>query len=204
MGVRRKNSGQVSRLPRAAAKSNALERPNLYLIGFMGVGKSAVGRAVARLLGMRFMDSDRAIELLQGRLIREIFEAEGEPAFREMEREFIEKGHPSSGQVIACGGGLPIVPGMPELLLAKGIVVCLFAEPETILRRTLSSNKRPLLQVPDPECKVRELMKIREPIYMKTGIGVTTEGRTISEIVKNVARIYRREARLWSVRKRES
>lgn len=170
--------------------------PNLYLIGFMGVGKSAVGRHVARQLGFQFIDADGAIEAAAGRTIREVFETEGEAAFRERELQFLESGHPREGCVVACGGGLPIPPGRREILLGLGVVVCLFASIETILRRTSTNNKRPLLNVDDPEGRIRALLAEREPIYMRTGIGVSAEGRTLDEVTGNVVRIYRREARL--------
>jgi shikimate kinase len=170
-------------------------RPNIYLIGFMGVGKSAVGRALARNLHMRFVDSDWAIEQRAGKPITRIFAEDGEPAFRRMEREFIESGHPEEGTVVSCGGGLPVQPGMGELLKSKGLVVCLFAKPSTIVARTVGNPKRPLLNVEKPEERVRELMTEREPVYMNTGIGVSTEGRPIADVVNNIVRIYRREAR---------
>lgn len=174
------------------AKSNG---PNLYLIGFMGVGKSAVGRGVARVLGMEFVDSDHAIERAAGITISEMFAQFGEAHFRERERAFIEEGHAGSGLVVSCGGGLPLQPGMRERLLEKGVVVCLFASVETILSRTLGNDKRPLLQAEDPEKRVRTLLAEREPVYLQTGIGVSTEGRSLNEVAASVARIYRREAR---------
>jgi shikimate kinase len=171
-------------------------QPNIYLIGFMGVGKSAVGRNLARAMRMQFIDSDWAIEQAAGKSIARIFEEEGEGAFRQHEREFIESGHPQSGVVVACGGGLPIQPGMSELLKQKGVVVCLFASSETIMQRTIGNPKRPLLNVENPKERIRELMAEREPIYLRTGIGVSTEGRGIAEVVSNISRIYRRELRL--------
>ena len=171
------------------------QRTNVYLIGFMGVGKSAVGRQLARALHMRFIDSDWAIEREAGKQIARIFEEDGEAAFRRMEREFIETGHPAEGTIVSCGGGLPVQPGMSELLKSKGLVICLFAKPATIVGRTVGNPKRPLLNVDNPEERVRELMEEREPIYMQTGIGVSTEGRPIADVVNNIARIYRRETR---------
>jgi shikimate kinase len=169
--------------------------PNLYLVGFMGVGKSAVGRHVARQLGYQFIDSDYAIERQEQRTIREIFESDGEDFFRDLEKRFIEGGHAPEGCVVACGGGLPIPDGRRELLLRSGIVVCLFANAETIIRRTSSNHKRPLLNCEDPEARVRSLLEIREPIYLRTGIGVSTEGRTLDEVAANVVRVYRREVK---------
>ena len=169
--------------------------PNLYLIGFMGVGKSAVGRAVARSLDYRFIDSDAAIEEVEGRTIREIFEAEGEARFRDLELTFLEQGHPPTDCVVACGGGLPIPAGRAEILRAKGVVICLFASPQTIHRRTSFSNKRPLLDCDDPEGRIRDLLAVREPIYMQIGIGISAEGRTLDEVTDNVIRAYQRESR---------
>ena len=171
------------------------KRPNIYLIGFMGVGKSAVGRALARALRMDFIDSDHLVEQRAGKSIAKIFAEQGESAFRQMEKEFVESGHSDSGTVVSCGGGLPLQPGMKELLSGKGVVICLFASPETIIRRTVGNPKRPLLNVENPEERVRELMDEREPLYLRTGIGISTESRTIPEVVKNIIRVYRRESK---------
>ena len=160
----------------------------------MGVGKSAVGRSLARALRMRFFDSDWCIEKAAGKPITRIFADEGEAVFREKERAFIESGHPPTGCVVACGGGLPVQPGMADLLKEKGIVICLFANAQTILRRTVGNPKRPLLNVEDPEARIRELMLEREPVYLKAGIGVSTECRGINDVVKSIIRIYRQEA----------
>ena len=81
----------------------------------------------------------------------EIFKKEGEARFREYERSFIESGHAATGYVVACGGGLVVQPGMVDLLRARGVVVSLFASVETIIERTARNNKRPLLNVEDPE-----------------------------------------------------
>lgn len=184
--------------------SDQKSQPNIYLIGFMGVGKSAVGRSVARALRMDFIDSDWAIEQEAGKPIAKIFAEEGEPEFRDMERRFIESGHPEHGYVVSCGGGLPIQPGMADLLTEKGVVICLFAQPETIVSRTVGNPKRPLLNVENPEERVRELMKEREPVYMNTGIGISTEGRGINEVVSNILRVYRRESRARRPGKRDA
>jgi shikimate kinase len=164
----------------------------------MGVGKSAIGRRVACELRYRFLDSDHEIELKAGKKISEIFGSEGESAFRNMEREFIESGHPSEGCVVSCGGGLVIQEGMSDLLKAKGVVICLFASPETIVERTSRNKNRPLLNVEDPEARVRQLLAEREPIYMSSGTCITTEGRSIAEVVNHMKRSYRAAARSWS------
>lgn len=165
--------------------------PNLYLVGFMGVGKSSVGIRLARELGYSFFDSDKVIEKRIGKSIPELFADEGEAAFRQYEREFVESGHPAEGCVISCGGGLVVQDGMVETLKSKGIVICLFASVESILERTRQSKNRPLLNVDDPEAQIRKLFTEREPIYMNSGICISTEGRSIAEIVKHVLRTYR-------------
>lgn len=201
MGGQRKRVIEKRRLKRGPPCLRNLDmpgkrQPNIYLIGFMGVGKSAVGRSLARAMQMQFIDSDWAIEQVAGKPISRIFEEDGEPAFRKLEREFVESGHPQEGTVVACGGGLPVQPGMSDLLKEKGIVVCLFASSESIMQRTIGNPKRPLLNVEDPEARIRQLMAEREPVYMKTGIGVSTDGRSIAEVVNSISRIYRRELRL--------
>lgn len=167
--------------------------PNLYLVGFMGVGKSTIGWAVARMLGSWFIDSDKAIEEASGMTIPEIFEQFGEEKFRELEYAFAAGGHPERGCVVSCGGGILTNPATEALLKKKGIVVCLFASADTIYSRTQHKTHRPLLNTENPLEKIHELMERREPLYMKAGPGVTTENRTVKEIAKHVVRIYRRE-----------
>lgn len=168
---------------------------NLYLVGFMGTGKTTVSRIVAARLGHRWLDSDHEIERLQGgRTIAEIFAADGETAFRGMERDFITCGHPGERTVVACGGGLVVQPGMLEALQKRGVVVCLHATIETILRRTAGNRARPLLNVEDPEARVRELYAAREPIYRRSGSVILTDNRPQIDIVQHVLRVYRRDA----------
>lgn len=167
---------------------------NLFLVGFMGTGKTTVGHAVAQRMGYQLLDSDVEIERKAGKSIPDIFATEGEPAFRVMEREFIEHGHPVQKCVVACGGGLVVQPGMLELLKAKGIIICLHATLETIMKRTQGSRHRPLLNVVDPMERIRALYAAREPIYRQAGTMILTDGRPLAEIVTHVIRTYRREA----------
>jgi shikimate kinase len=171
--------------------------PNLYLVGFTGTGKSTVGRAVAQQLGLRFLDSDHEIERLHGKSIVQIFAEEGEPAFRALERKFIEEQLPAGGLVVACGGGLVIPDGMLELLRARGVVICLHAGLETVIERTARSVHRPLVSGEDRETKVRALYAPREAVYRRAGTMVLTDQRPIREVTANVVRIYQREAREW-------
>lgn len=167
---------------------------NLYLVGFMGTGKSTVGRLVARQMGFEFVDSDHEIERRQGRPVSQIFAEQGEPAFRALEREFIEQGHPARRCVVSCGGGLIVPPGMLELLRGRGVVICLHAPIETILQRTMHATHRPLLAVENPEQRLRELFAQREALYRRAGTMVLTDKRPMREIAAHVLRLYRQEA----------
>jgi shikimate kinase len=167
---------------------------NLYLVGFMGTGKTTVARAVGHRLGFEVIDSDHEIERLQGKSIPDIFAQDGENAFRAMEREFIEHGHPSQRAVVACGGGLVVQPNMLGLLKTKGIIICLHASLETILARTARHRNRPLLAVENPEERIRTLYTEREPIYKLAGTVILTDSRPLHDIVAHVIRAWRRDA----------
>jgi shikimate kinase len=167
---------------------------NLYLVGFMGTGKTTVGRAIGTKLGFEVLDSDHEIERTQGKTIPDIFAQDGEPAFRALERAFIERGHPAQRVIVACGGGLVVQPGMLALLKSKGVVVCLHASVETILARTARQRNRPLLAVEDPEARIRTLYAAREPIYKQSGTLILTDSRPLHEIVAHVIRAWRRDA----------
>lgn len=167
---------------------------NLYLVGFMGTGKSTVGRLVAHRLGFRLLDSDQEIEQQQGRTIAEIFAQEGEPAFRALERTFVETGHPPERAVVACGGGLVVQPGLADELRRRGVVVCLHASLATVLDRTSRHRHRPLLNVEDPAERIRTLYAAREPVYRNAGTVILTDGRPLGEVVAHVLRVWRREA----------
>ena len=106
---------------------------NLYLIGFMGVGKSHFGRLVSEALSYQFFDTDHVIENNEQTTISEIFKNQGEECFRKLERDLIESGLPNEACVVACGGGLAIQEGMMSVLKTKGVVISLFASKETMV-----------------------------------------------------------------------
>lgn len=165
-------------------------RKNLYLVGFMGTGKSYLGRALARDLGLRFVDSDQAIERACGASIPAIFADKGEAHFRQLEREFVESGHPQHNCVVACGGGMITQPGILELLSARGVVVALFASVETIMRRTSGNKRRPLLNVENPQERITTLLAEREPFYRQVPLAVITDGRSGLDLKARVRRLY--------------
>ena len=135
---------------------------NLTLIGFMGTGKSSVGRQVADALHFDFLDTDRVIEARAGKSITEIFAQDGEPTFRDWERRVVEELAKRNKTVIATGGGLPVKEGNLASLKTHALVVCLWAGPETIWERTREHQHRPLLNDPDPLEKIRTLLAQRE------------------------------------------
>jgi shikimate kinase len=178
--------------------SELRQKPNLYIVGFMGTGKTTVGRTVSKRLDYTFYDMDRVIEEKVGKSVVEIFEEHGDEYFRRLEREFIESGHPSGGCVVSCGGGLPIQPGMLDILKSKGLIVCLFASVDVILARTSRTQKRPLLLVEDPRTRIESLLEARRPIYLQCGTCIMTDGRTISAVANHVEKFYRNNAANWS------
>ena len=166
--------------------------PNIYLLGFMGTGKTSVGKRLARKLNFKFIDSDCEIERQQAMEIKDIFSHFGEEKFRKLEREFIESGHPTSNCVVSCGGGLACRDDMPELVKSKGVAVVLFSQPEEIFERTVKNNKRPLLNVENPLVRIRELLDERTPFYLRSGVSIATD-RDINNTVEHVLRIYCRK-----------
>jgi shikimate kinase len=144
-------------------------RTNIALIGFMGTGKSAVGRVLAEKLGREFVEMDQLIEEMAGKSIPEIFEQDGEIAFRELEIEVTKKVARGSRQVIACGGGMVLNKINVDRLRETSRIVYLKASLRKILKRTSADvNERPLLDVPDPAQRIRELLDFRKPFYERS------------------------------------
>lgn len=163
---------------------------NLALIGFMGVGKSSVGRQVARVLGYEFVDTDDLIEQRAGCRIPEIFARQGEPAFRAMERDLVAGMGSWRQKVIATGGGLGANPEHLASLKTHALVICLWATPETIWKRVRHQSHRPLLQGPDPEARIRALLESRAPVYRQADVLVNTEHRESREVAEHVLHQY--------------
>jgi shikimate kinase len=160
---------------------------NIFLIGPMGSGKTAVGRYLARQLRLDFYDSDAEIEHRTGVDIPYIFEKEGEAGFREREREVIEALTQLSSVVIATGGGAVLLPQNRERLVSRGRVIYLHTGIEQQLERTRHGRQRPLLYTDDPEAKLRELMAFRLPLYESIAeITVTTDGRQVRAVAEEI------------------
>jgi shikimate kinase len=159
---------------------------NLALIGFMGTGKSSVGRLAASLLHFTFLDTDHVIEARAGRSIAEIFQQEGESAFRDWERRVVEELTRRTKTVISTGGGLPLNEANLVSLKTHALVVCLWASPETVYERVRGAEHRPLLKDPDPQARIRELLAVREPYYRQADVLVSTEMRSVRDVAVQV------------------
>ena len=164
----------------------------VVLTGFMGTGKSVVGRELARLLGWRFVDADEVIARRAGMSIPEIFRRLGERAFRAMEREVVTELCRGGEVVVAVGGGAIVDPRNLERMRECGLVVCLTASEEEILRRMEGVSDRPLLQVSDRRGRVAELLSRRARHYAKADAFVDTTGKSPTEVAREVLDIISR------------
>jgi shikimate kinase len=159
---------------------------NIVLTGFMGTGKTEVGRELARLLDMKLIDVDTEIEKSQKMAINEIFKHFGEPWFRQIETEMIKKVSGDKNIIISAGGGAVLKQENMDTLRKDGIIVCLTATPETILKRTSNNRGRPLLLVENPLERIKELLNFRKPFYEKADVMIDTEGKTPLQIVEEI------------------
>jgi shikimate kinase len=159
---------------------------NIVLTGFMGTGKTAVGRELSRLLNMELIDVDTEIEKSHRITINEIFKKFGEPRFREIETEMVQKLSEQRNVIISTGGGAVLKQENMDALRKQGVIVCLMATPETILKRTIRSSNRPLLHVEDPLGRIKELLHFRMPFYEKADIMIDTDGKTPLQIAEEI------------------
>ncbi len=159
---------------------------NIALIGFMGTGKSSVGRLAAESLQFEFVDTDDLIEAQCGVTIEEIFKGQGEAAFRQLEKQVVQNLSQRQKTVIATGGGLVADPANLASLKTHALVVCLWASPETIWERVQTQTHRPLLQTADPLGKIRELLALRDPLYRQADALIQTGQRSPKEVVQQV------------------
>ncbi len=164
---------------------------NLALIGFMGTGKTSVGRLAAEQLHFEYLDTDELIQTHTGRSIADIFQADGEPAFRALEKSVVAELAGRAKTLISTGGGLPANPENLASLKTHALVVCLWASPEKIWERVKNQSHRPLLNDPDPQKKIRELLAVREPFYKQADVLMNTETRTVREMAQQVTHQFR-------------
>jgi len=160
---------------------------NVFLVGPMGAGKSAVGRQLARMLHLKFVDSDDEIESRTGVDIPYIFEKEGEAGFRRRETVIIDELSKMEGIVLATGGGAVIDPENRSRLGARGFVVYLYTTVEQQLARTSKGRERPLLENGDPRDILEHLMAERDPLYREIAdLTVDTDRRRVSDVASEI------------------
>lgn len=164
---------------------------NIVLIGFMGSGKSSVGRRFAEQTGRSFMDMDKLIEQREGRLISDIFEQSGEDYFRALEtRVLAELSESAEHMVISTGGGLPVKKSNHQYLKKLGTVVYLTVNADTVQRRLAGDTTRPLLAGGRPGEKIEALLQAREPIYREAAdVVIATDRRSFTSIVNEMEEI---------------
>ena len=167
---------------------------NLALIGFMGAGKTSVGRFAAEQLRFDYLDTDELIVSRTGRSIAEIFKTDGEPAFRALECQTVAELANRTKTVISTGGGLPVNPANLASLKTHALVVCLWASPDKIWERIKNQTHRPLLHDPDPQKKIRDLLAAREQFYKQADVLVNTDIRSAREVAQQVVHQFRLEA----------
>ncbi len=170
-------------------------KPNIVLVGFMGTGKTSVGRRLASQLRMRYVDTDDIIERDSGRRISNIFSEDGEPAFRDLESEAVRKASKLYNHVISTGGGAVLREANMEALKRSGIIFCLTATPDEIYRRVRHQTHRPLLQTPDALAKIRSMLAERHPYYAEADYMVRTTGRPFREIIGYIKHVYAKNTR---------
>lgn len=163
--------------------------PNIFLIGPMGSGKSAVGKGLARSLSMIFIDSDEEIQRRTGVDIPYIFEREGEAGFRQRESRVIEEVVQRPGIVFATGGGAILAEENRRQLSGNGFVVYLQTSAEQSLARTAHSRHRPLLDNDDPRAVLEQLLAVRAPLYESiASLTVDTDNRKVGSVVHEIVR----------------
>ena len=160
---------------------------SFFLVGPMGAGKSTIGRQLARCLKLKFIDSDREIEIRTGVDIPLIFELEGESGFRKRERKVIDELTAKPGTILATGGGVVMDKLNRQHLASRGRVIYLHTSVDQQLQRTAHDRNRPLLQTANPKQKLEELTEIRDPLYREIADWVIeTDGCRVRDVVQQI------------------
>lgn len=160
---------------------------SFFLVGPMGAGKSTIGRQLARCLKLKFIDSDREIEIRTGVDIPLIFELEGESGFRKRERKVIDELTAMPGTILATGGGVVMDKLNRQHLASRGRVIYLHTSVDQQLQRTAHDRNRPLLQTANPKQRLEELTEIRDPLYREIADWVIeTDGCRVRDVVQQI------------------
>ena len=163
---------------------------HIFLIGFMGAGKSTVAMTLSKKYGPEYLEMDRQIESDTGMTISRIFATKGEKEFRRMETELLRTLADKKNLVVSCGGGVPMNPENVELMKSMGIIVYLSAEAETIFERVRHKHHRPLLEGNMNVEYIRKLLADRLPVYERAAdITVRTDGKNLDEIADEIGKV---------------
>lgn len=152
----------------------------------MATGKTCAGRELAAKKKMRFLDLDELIELKERRTIADIFAQDGEPCFRRIEKRTLKEVAREKNFVVACGGGIVIDPENIKIMNENGVIVCLAAKPEVILKRSAGTLHRPLLNVRNPKEQIGHLLKMRAPFYARADHTIDTSKLSLEQVVKEI------------------
>ena len=159
---------------------------NIVLVGFMGTGKSAVGRVIAQKLEFHFIDTDDVIEQTSKAKISDIFSEHGEDYFRDLESQAVKSVALMKNQVVATGGGVVLRSSNIDLLRTGGPIFCLNATPKAIWDRVRSSRSRPLLRGPEPLKKIETLLDKRAPYYALADHQIETTGVSVDRVADEI------------------
>jgi shikimate kinase len=159
---------------------------NIFLVGFMGTGKTAVAKEVAGLSELHYIEMDELIEKRESRSISDIFKSDGEAYFRNVEKEILREITLQDNQVVSCGGGVVIDIENINLMKEAGLLICLEAEPAVIFQRIKDEGHRPLLNVNNPQQKIEELLIQRKPFYEKADFTINTTNLNINQVAHEV------------------
>lgn len=164
------------------------------MVGFMGTGKTVVGKRLAKALGLRFIDIDSIIEEREKKSISHIFQDKGESFFRELERKVIEEVCFSEETVIATGGGAVLNPLNREKLKKGSWVVCLTATPEKIRERISRRTNRPLLKGDNPLTIIKDLLEKRSQSYLESDLIVDTTSGNVNDVTEKILKEYKKRS----------
>lgn len=162
---------------------------NIYLVGFMGSGKTVVGRELAKKKKWRFADLDELIELKEKMTIADIFGQKGEPYFRRIERKVLKDVAKEKGFVVACGGGVVINEENIKTMKESGTIICLKATPLVILKRVSGLTTRPILNVVNPRERIELLLKLRAPYYALAHKSINTSKLSVKEVAAGIIKL---------------
>lgn len=167
-------------------------KQNIILIGFMGSGKTTVGKRLAQRISYQFYDTDYLLETKQEMSISRIFELYGEEYFRDMETKLLrELVKDTDRTILSTGGGMPLREENAKLMKELGHIVYLKASKETIVKRLMGDTSRPLLRGEELPLKVEKMLGIRAPIYERNATQVvTTDDKTVDELVDSILEVY--------------